>query len=205
MGKTPIESLPVEYRAVEGYPGYRVGSDGTIWSRLKRLGRRPSFLGTEWVQLHPTRSAGYRRLPLYHDGTHRSFTLHSLILNAFVGPCPEGMEGCHNNGNADDCSVSNLRWDTHKNNHADKILHGTIQEGMRNTKAKLTDADVIRIRERVAAGEEGKLIAEEYGVRQPTVSALWLRKTWRHLPGGKGEVRAATGVPLVALRTASVA
>jgi hypothetical protein len=44
----------------------------------------------------------------------------------FVGPAPEGMEGCHYNGDPTDNRLENLRWDTRKANVADAIRHGTF-------------------------------------------------------------------------------
>lgn len=54
-----------------------------------------------------------------------SFLVHRLVLTAFVGPCPEGMEGCHEDGDPSNNRATNLRWDTHKNNQLDMHKHGT--------------------------------------------------------------------------------
>lgn len=51
--------------------------------------------------------------------------VHRLVLEAFVGPCPPGMETCHNNGDRFDNRLENLRWDTPSNNGRDKAKHGT--------------------------------------------------------------------------------
>lgn len=50
--------------------------------------------------------------------------IHKLVLEAFVGPRPAGMEACHNNGDAKDNRLSNLRWDTHVSNMEDNFAHG---------------------------------------------------------------------------------
>lgn len=47
------------------------------------------------------------------------------MLTAFVGPCPDGMEGCHNDGDPHNNRLDNLRWDTRANNARDAIRHGT--------------------------------------------------------------------------------
>ncbi|MCG7596363.1 NUMOD4 motif-containing HNH endonuclease [Mycobacterium sp. PSTR-4-N] len=56
-------------------------------------------------------------------GNHR--TIHRLVLETFVGPCPDGTEACHNNGDRFDNRLDNLRWDTPSNNNRDKRSHGT--------------------------------------------------------------------------------
>lgn len=58
--------------------------------------------------------------------------VHQLVLEAFVGPRPDGFDSCHNNGNKADARLKNLRWDTRAGNFADKKLHGTSQTGARN-------------------------------------------------------------------------
>ncbi|QZT61281.1 NUMOD4 motif-containing HNH endonuclease [Mycolicibacterium austroafricanum] len=58
---------------------------------------------------------------------HRK-TVSRLVLEAFVGPCPEGMEGCHNDGNPANNWIGNLRWDTRTNNIYDAVRHGTHQQ-----------------------------------------------------------------------------
>lgn len=51
--------------------------------------------------------------------------VHTLVLEHFVGPRPEGHEACHGDGNGMNNRIDNLRWDTHKSNMADSIEHGT--------------------------------------------------------------------------------
>lgn len=46
-------------------------------------------------------------------------------MEAFVGPCPEGMEVCHNNGDCTDNRLENLRYDTKSANMLDRVRHGT--------------------------------------------------------------------------------
>lgn len=71
---------------------------------------------------------GYRHVILSGNGKHTTGHIRHLVLRAFVGPCPEGMEACHNNGNSSDDRLENLRWDTTRNNHLDKVKHGTHHE-----------------------------------------------------------------------------
>lgn len=46
--------------------------------------------------------------------------IHKLVLEAFVGERPSGMQACHGNGDKTDNRLVNLRWDTVKANHRDK-------------------------------------------------------------------------------------
>lgn len=68
---------------------------------------------------------GRARVNLHFRGKGKMKLVHRLVAEAFLGSCPPGMEACHNNGNPSDNRLSNIRWDTHKNNEDDKRRHGT--------------------------------------------------------------------------------
>jgi hypothetical protein len=106
--------------------------------------------------------------------------VHRLVLSAFAGPCPEGMEACHYNGNPADNRLCNLRWDTRKANHADKVRHGRSARGERNFLAKLTTSDVQRIRDMNRNGVLGKDIARHFRVTPANISSILKGKTWNH-------------------------
>lgn len=55
----------------------------------------------------------------------RGYAVHRLILEAFVGPCPGGMETLHRNGVRDDNRVENLTWGTPSENGFDRVRHRT--------------------------------------------------------------------------------
>ena len=102
---------------------------------------------------------------------------HKLVLEAFVGKRPEGMECCHNDGNPQNNHLSNLRWDTAKNNHADKVRHGTTNRGENCGTAKLTGIQVDAIRQDTRLH---RLIALDYGVRANTISRIKSGVRWKH-------------------------
>lgn len=54
----------------------------------------------------------------------RDMHISRLVLMAFIGPAPEGTEGCHNDGDVSNNHYTNLRWDTHEENCRDIIRHG---------------------------------------------------------------------------------
>lgn len=58
-------------------------------------------------------------------GQRRTYRMHTLVLVAFVGPRPPGLEACHLDGDCTNNRLSNLRWDTHLANEQDKSRHGT--------------------------------------------------------------------------------
>lgn len=160
---------------------------------ISNYGRVKSFLyynGTDERILKPKRDKrNYLHVILSKDDKHKSFQVHRLVLETFVGPCPEGKEGCHNNGNPSDNFVGNLRWDTHSNNEKDKRLHGTKTNpiwldncGSKNPFAKLNDIKVLGILKLLYEGIlTGREIAKLSGVSEFCISGIKRNKTWKHL------------------------
>ncbi len=166
------------YKDIPGHPGYRAGSDGSLWFGPVGGRLNPS----RWERLEPTRNAaGYDVISTTRDGKESQFRVHRLILEAFVGPCPDGQEACHNNGVRDDNRVCNLRWDTHAGNMADAVKHGTMARGSRSPVAKLDGAKVRRIRSMYNAGRTLAEIAEHFGVDRSVVGRVVNYKTWKHI------------------------
>lgn len=106
---------------------------------------------------------GYVYIGLFvKPGCPKVGRVHRLVLEAFVGPCPEGMECRHLNGDRADNRLVNLAWGTQADNMADRDRHGTTLDGCRHANAKLTAADVRAIRARAAKGEAAHAIAKDY-------------------------------------------
>jgi len=169
---------PVVYKDVVGFPGYRVGDDGSVWSCMYRCRVRPD----RWRPLKLFDNAyGYKIVMPRRDGKNHTLAVHRVVLQAFVGPCPEGHEACHNNGDKTDNRPCNLRWATRKENIADREFHGTNPKGTRNGSAKLDDEKVRTIRTMRAAGYEMKAIAARFGVARDTVGKIIRHEAWVHV------------------------
>lgn len=178
-GLSPVSSPPPdETREVVGWPGYRVSSDGRVFSCRTHGGRAT---GGRWVQLpaRPNRQ-GYPQVRLSAGGMTSTVRVHPLVLAAFVGPRPAGHFGCHANGDRSDNRLANLRWDTPAANSADRRRHGTTALGERNGQAKLTTEqvqEVIRLR---SAGWAITRIASHVGVSGRQIGRILRGKCWSH-------------------------
>lgn len=159
----------VDYRAIAGYPDYRVGDDGSVWS----------CKSGEWKRLKPGYRRDYLKVELCGCGSIKSHNVHKLVLEAFVGPRPEGCYGCHNNGDAGDCSLGNLRWGSPSSNELDKLAHGTHLEADSHPRAKLTSSVVREIRVRQVAGEAKKALAREFGVSPRAIDHVLSGRNWK--------------------------
>ena len=142
----------ISYKSLEfiGYSDYKVGDDGSVWSR----GRQGSNTGEGgWSCLKPGRIHGkghaYVMLRRRGEKSQKQFLVHRLVLFAFVGPCPKGME-CRHFPDRDPTNnkLENLSWGTRKQNANDRNYHNTDNKGERNGSAKLTWGNVRKIRKK---------------------------------------------------------
>jgi hypothetical protein len=112
---------------------------------------------------------GRLQVTLCKQGFTKRFQVHRLVLEAFEGPCPEGTECRHRDGNHENNCRTNLEW----------AAHGASLRGELNFKAKLTEEDVLAIR---ASNETQRDLAARYGVSQVAIYYIKARKTWKHVP-----------------------
>lgn len=166
----------VRFAHVAKFVGYAVSDDGFVWS-CKETG--------EWHKLNPTPDArsGHIKVGLTQDGKRHSLAVHRLILEAFVGPCPPGMQCCHDpdRNPANNC-VRNLRWDTPQGNADDKVKHGTIPRGENAPCAVLTD-DAVRQMRILRRGQKltTMQIADQFGVSYGAAYQAITGSRWTHI------------------------
>lgn len=122
--------------------------------------------------------SGHYRVELQRDNQKQKWYVHRLVMLAFVGPVPDGMECAHNNGKPSDNRLENLRYATRKENHADKKRHGTHQIGERNGFHKLTEEIVRKIRSDPLTPAA---CARKYGINQSHLQRIRDRKLWAHV------------------------
>lgn len=157
-----------EWRPVVGYESrYEVSSLG----RVRAL---PGLRHAGGIKTPDKNAKGHLKVDLYSGGkgTRRHRYVHRLVLEAFVGPCPDGMEACHGDGAPENNRLSNLRWDTPSANWDDARRHGTARVRDTHHWSKLTSGQVAEIRRRYAAGERQRALAVEFGVIQQSISYI---------------------------------
>lgn len=184
--------MEVEYRDIAGFPGYRIGNDGTVWtafearggSSLGGGGRGGMKIGTTWKQMKPHGAGGNKALRVRlcaRDGKIKGVYVHVLVLEAFVGSRPNGMVSRHGPLGKSCNHVTNLQWGTQKENIADKYRDGTRVFGTKHHKAKMTPETVRVARVEYAAGASCLSISKKYGVSANTMRAILKRVTWKEV------------------------
>lgn len=166
-------SAEVRYRNLPDAPDYLIGADGSafVWKCYRY-----------WRLKQTRRDNGYLVVKVRYPGGPRLRFVHHLVLEAFVGPCPEGMEACHYpDPDPTSNAISNLRWDTSASNKTDMLKHGTRARGERNGRSKLSDEDILEIRRLVAEGETKTAVARNFGVCPRTVDFVVKGRNWGHV------------------------
>lgn len=168
-----------QWRSVADFKGfYEVSDQGRVRSLIRetRRGRRGGKI------LKPRPCGKYFSVTLHRVGIKREVYLHTLVLESFVGPRPDGYEACHDpDPNPANCRLENLRWDTRQANRSDTAAHGTQPRGEDHRCAKLKEADIHEMFRLKRAGLTQSAIALRFGISPSQASLIFLRKEWRHL------------------------
>ena len=171
-----MATMTESWKPVPEFPGYDVSDQGRV----------RSYWGyshvTDKVQRYLSPWHGrYLRVMLQRDRHQHQHSVSRLALLAFVGPCPDGKVACHNNDDPHDNRLENLRYDTQKGNLAD------VPQARRyeNCNRKLSDKQVVQIRERYAADMKltHTYLAIEYNVQQGTIQRICTGKSFPYLGG----------------------
>ena len=126
---------------------------------------------------------GYWICDLWVGGHVRTEYVNRLVAAAFIGPCPEGQEVNHRDGNKSNNSQRNLEYVTPQGNkdHAQTI--NCVARGERHGRAKLTAEAVREIRgANITVVGTADALAEQFGVSPVTIGKVHRRETWRHVP-----------------------
>ena len=158
----------IEWRPIPGFPDYEISNTGLVRSYKRR---RPHILRPG---KHP---GGYRQFSLRQNGKTHVFFAGHLVFLAFQGPCPEGCEACHNDGNPVNDHLSNLRWDTHAANMRDASRHAAIKRaqsrptGITENETFVSAVGTIQRELRMTQEE----FAEYLGINQGSLSKFYIR------------------------------
>lgn len=164
---------------IPGVDGYEASDAGRVRS-VERIVSRARFgkhipVRRQGVLLRTKTNArnGYVSVQL----AGLDYLVHRLVLLAFVGPCPDGMEAAHGDGVRNHNALHNLRYATRTENAGDRRRHGTLLHGERIASAKLTSTQVQEIRS--ARGRESqRALAGRFGVSRQQIGNIHQGRCW---------------------------
>lgn len=177
-GRLEAATPETVWKAIPGYPDYEVSERGEVRSYLFPGNSKQTRLANPRIMGSGTSHNGYRTVALKNPngGKAQTKTVHRLVLLTFVGPCPEGTEACHLNGNRLDNRLVNLKWDTHRNNENHKRAHGTWFARRSNTTLEAWQAAETKYL--VTRGITQAKVARLFGVSRQIISDICRGHTW---------------------------
>jgi len=162
-----------EWKDIKEYEGlYQISNYGLV----------KSFISNKILK-YDIKYDGHKRVTLCRKGKTKKFNVHRLVLETFVGSCPEGMECRHLDNDASNNKVSNLEWSTHYENMQDKYKFKTIIREKcirKNCKLNVIQIRIIRylLKTKVLLQKE---IAKIFDVADSQISEIKNNNQWSHI------------------------
>jgi hypothetical protein len=169
---------------------YSVSDQGRVRRERPACGTSRGFIHSP-----PHDKDGYLYLSLHVGGRRIRYRVHRLVMEAFVGPAPEGMQVNHLNGRKTDNRLVNLEYVTSAENtaHAGRLglmpsgaRHGSrthpelLLRGEQKPNAKLTAKEVLEIRA-LSPGLPLHVIADRFRVSRISVWKIVKHRAWAHV------------------------
>jgi hypothetical protein len=141
-----------------------------------------------WIPSTKSRHKGYPGVLI----KGKQWLLHRVFYTYYKGPIPEGMFVCHSCDNKECVNPEHLFLGTPWDNNHDMIAKGRSAQQTRavwKPAAKITEQDVLAIREQCALGADRMELAAKYGITNKMISLIALGKSWKHVGGPRMRIR----------------
>jgi hypothetical protein len=149
------------------------------WQRqdlAKRFWAKVDKSGDCWLWTGAILKTGYGSIRI----DHKAIRAHRAAYELSVGPIPAGALLRHTCDNPRCVNPTHLLLGNKRSNTQDAIERGQHRCGERDPKAKLTNQNVIEIRDALARGETGRALARRFGVGESAISQIKTGKSRRH-------------------------
>lgn len=167
-------------------PGYEGRYDISTFGNVRTVGRfinaprgRTRWIPERNLSTHIT-ARGYVQTMFKVGSKNIHQLVHRLVARAFV-PNPSSLPQVnHKDGNKTNNHVENLEWCTSQENcaHARREKLYEQARGERGANAKLTNAQVLVIRRRIANGETHTAISKDYAVNRTVITRIASGARW---------------------------
>lgn len=182
---------------------YRHGDPNIVKSRarpvqpvMERFWSKVNKTDSCWLWIGSTDSSGYGSFSVKDGKGRKVWSAHRFAYTQLVDAIPDGMLVCHHCDTPRCVNPDHLFLGTDADNNADMIRkgrnrhptgdqHGThtkpesVRRGSSNGLAKLTEDQVLEIRNRYAKGGVSQTaLAKEFNVHQGTISKVVLNKSY---------------------------
>lgn len=166
------------WRWVRKYKGYyKVSTLGRVKSveRMSYSGKRKPYRVPERIlKTSPfSKDFPYPIVNLTKEGKQKTFAVHDLVLDTFVGPRPKGMVARHfPDRDPTNCKATNLGWATPKENQADRKIHGTEVKGDKHPNCKVTSKQIRKLKRMRKEGYRVDYLADLFNLSLGWISKI---------------------------------
>ena len=193
MKTTTIDGI--EWAECPSFPGYATDASGRIINNRGRLIKQHKG----WIN---KRATFYMKASICKDGVKKQYGVHRIVADAWLGPCPEGLEVDHKDFDKSNNKPDNLQYVTHQENmrraveagrwpdrhgelssnwgrhpdEATRLLMRQAKLGARHWRAVKPDVD--RIRALRQDGLTDAAIADQLGLKRTTVGGVLRGTHW---------------------------
>lgn len=167
-----MDELIEEWKNIPDFPKYEVSNFGQVRSVQRTWSGLPQLRS-------PVHSRdGYLRVALYKDHKRYAFSIHRLVLTAFIGPPTAENNICHHKDrNRTNNRLDNLEW----SNQSLNIIASNTASSREYRAKKLNEEKVKKIRKLADSGIIQITIAEMFDVDPGMINKIILRKSWRSI------------------------
>lgn len=131
------------WKAIPNFEGYDVSDEGLVrsWHPKNGRGNYKDTKEPRLLTISSFRDSNYLRVSLKDpiSGKHLTRRVHQLVLEAFVGPRPEGQIVMHLNDDPTDNRLSNLKYGTPQDNSNDMVSKGRSTKGESHPRSLCSD------------------------------------------------------------------
>lgn len=162
-----------KWEVVFGYEGlYKISSLGNVLSTKKQALLKTSF-----------NSDGYPQVSLCKNSKSKTFTIHRLMAKSFFGIYGRELEVNHKDGDKKNCNLNNLELVSREYNmkHAKDNNLLNPRKGEKNGRAKLSEDDVLYIRQLLKIKTPQREIARIFNISCQSVSSINVGNGWTHI------------------------
>jgi HNH endonuclease len=134
-----------------------------------------------WLWLGSRTKSGYGARFSFGRKAEGGEEPHRLAWRLYVGDIPPGRHVLHRCDVPPCVNPAHLYLGDHAQNMRDKLVRGRQSRGSLHGAARITESEVVQIRQRVRAGEMQKTLAAELGISRGSVNRIIKGHSWKHV------------------------